>query len=66
MLVVNDLGRFYIRKFTINIGKTSCCCVHILMTPKNSRRGIWVPRACVIPLVLLCLIIFVVDSCSRR
>jgi hypothetical protein len=36
------------------------------MLLKNFRRGIWVPRACVIPLVLLCLIIFVVDSCSRR
>lgn len=36
------------------------------MLLKNSRRGIWVPRACAIPLVVLCLIIFIVDSCSRR
>ncbi len=36
------------------------------MLLEHARRGIWVPRACIIPLVVLCLIIFVVDSCSRR
>jgi hypothetical protein len=33
---------------------------------KNFRRGIWLPRACIIPLMLLCLIIFIADSFSRR
>jgi len=36
------------------------------MTPKTFRRGIWVPRACAIPLAVLVLIIFIADSCSRR
>jgi hypothetical protein len=36
------------------------------MSPKTCRRGIWVPRACIIPLMVLCLIIFIADSCSRR
>jgi len=33
---------------------------------KNFRRGVWEPRACIIPLMLLFLIIFIADSCSRR
>ena len=36
------------------------------MVSKYYRRGIWVPRACAIPLVVLCLIIFIADSCTRR
>ena len=36
------------------------------MVSKYSRRGIWVPRACAIPLAVLCLIIFIADSCTRR
>lgn len=37
-----------------------------VMAPKTFRRGIWVPRACIIPLMVLCLIIFIADTCSRR
>ena len=36
------------------------------MLPPKSRPGVWVPRACAIPLVVICLIVFVADRCSRH
>jgi len=33
---------------------------------KLHRRGIWVPKACVWPIVIIGLIVIVVDSCTRR
>jgi hypothetical protein len=36
------------------------------MSPKKSRRGIWVPRACFWPLMGIFLIVFIFDRCSRN
>lgn len=36
------------------------------MSLKTSRRGIWVPRSCTIPIVILGLIVFAFDRCSRH
>jgi hypothetical protein len=36
------------------------------MSSKSSRRGIWVPKACTIPLVIIGLILIVANSCSHR
>ncbi len=36
------------------------------MSPKYSRRGIWVPKACFWPIVIIGLIVILVDSCTRR
>jgi hypothetical protein len=39
---------------------------HALMFLKSARRGIWVPRSCTIPIVILGLIVFAFDRCSRH
>jgi hypothetical protein len=36
------------------------------MSLKTPRRGIWVPKACFWPIVILGLIVIVADSCTRR
>ena len=36
------------------------------MSLKNSRLGIWVPKACFWPIVIIGLIVILVDSCARR
>ena len=36
------------------------------MYRKTSRSGIWVPKACFWPIVIIGLIVIVVDSCTRR
>ena len=36
------------------------------MILKLRRRGIWVPKACFWPIVIIVLIVIVVDSCTRR
>jgi hypothetical protein len=36
------------------------------MPLKSSRRGIWVPKACFWPIVIIGFIVIVVDSCTRR
>jgi hypothetical protein len=36
------------------------------MSFKSFRPGIWVPKACFWPIVIVGLIVIVVDSCTRR
>ncbi|NDE02975.1 MAG: hypothetical protein EBZ91_14845 [Gammaproteobacteria bacterium] len=36
------------------------------MSLKTPRRGIWVPKACFWPIVILGLIVFAFDRCSRH
>ncbi len=36
------------------------------MLPAKSRRGVWVPKACAIPMLVLLLVMITFDRCSRH